>query len=162
MRLRCNVYYLFSCRSFSQTVAVWAKTGTWATLQVVSGLTQFAETHQRILWNATQQAIQSRLGGLWSALPAASGTALTASSISGSASSLAPWTIYGLAAVAAPRLLLWHTQRKWQALTEELNAAFFELTVQEPPSETATEDSVEDLVDAIRVSINVLRVQQAC
>lgn len=133
-----------------ECVAVWAKTGTWATLQIMSGLENFAREHQQALRDAAGQALRSSLSrtGLWGALPSSpsvDSTSEASSSLPGgrqhaSFAGLSPkWlAAYGVLAVATPKLLLWHTRKQWQAVTEELNAAFWEDTV------AGTDETVSD------------------
>jgi len=126
-----------------ECVAVWCKTGTWATLQIISGLTQFVQRHKQALWNAAQQAIQAKaLGGLWSAIPTTTASAgITSFSSSPAATT---WALYGITAVVMPQVLLWHTQKQWQALTQELNLAFWETTVPDSEEVSLEDDEGQD------------------
>lgn len=135
-----------------ECVAVWCKTGVWATLQVILRLDDLSRANQHVLWDVAHNAFRRRLGQSNAASSSTAATAAAAavgSLASTPTSRAACWAAYGAAAVAGPRLLLWHTKRQWQAVTEYLNEEFL-ATINDDQSLVAMYHRVERRDEVLR------------
>jgi len=116
-----------------ECVAVWCKTGVWATLQATSWLSATAagqiKSTATIASVAAASTVTVPAAGIWGWFGATTQVSLA---------STQPWLIpaiagYGVVTVGAPLVLLHRARQQWKEVTASLNTAFWE-------SATATPD----------------------
>jgi hypothetical protein len=119
-------------QSNCECVAVWCKTGTWATLQATSWLsvTAAGQAKSAVVLSSvvttTQVSVPS--AGLWGWFGYTTHVSLAATQ---------PYLLpaiaaYGVVTVGTPFLWLLHAKQKWKNLTMQLNDAFWESAVDHP------------------------------
>lgn len=119
-------------RSNSECVAVWCKTGTWATLQATSWLSAMAagqvKSTATLVGAAASTQVTVPSAGLWGWMGYTTQVSLLTTQ---------PWLVpalagYGLVTIGGPALWLVLAQRHWKKLTQTLNTAFWEAAVNQP------------------------------
>ena len=115
-----------------ECVAVWCRTGTWATLQVTSWLVAAAAclVKSTVTLSSATAATQVTVpaAGLWGWLGYTTQVSLL---------STQPWILpalaaYGTMTIGGPALWLALSQRKARQITEQLNNAFWEAAIERP------------------------------
>jgi hypothetical protein len=114
-----------SVQSNCECVAVWCKTGTWATTQAASFLSAFAlgqaKSAVTLAGVAASTQVTVPAAGLWGWL----GYTTTTSFAAANPLALPLIAAYGVVTVMAPALWLWRAKDRWEKLTVELNEAFW-------------------------------------
>jgi hypothetical protein len=138
-------------QSNCECVAVWCKTGTWATTQATSFLTAMAAGQAKSAVTLAGVAASTQVtvpaAGLWGWL----GYTTTTSFVAANPLVLPMIAAYGVVTVVAPSLWLWKVKDKWSKLTVELNEAFWTKYALEQPeafAECLTEWSTQCAQDA--------------
>lgn len=119
-------------QSNCECVAVWCKTGTWATLQAAAWLHVTAAGQAKSAATlagvaaSTQVAVPAH--GLWGWFGYTTTTSLAATQ---------PYLIpaiaaYGVVTVGTPAVMLMHAKKKWKDLTIRLNESFWESAIDHP------------------------------
>jgi hypothetical protein len=120
-------------QSNSECVAVWCKTGTWATTQAASFLSAFAlgqaKSAVTLAGVAASTQVTVPAAGLWGWL----GYTTTTSFAAANPMVLPLVAVYGVVTVMAPALWLWRAKDRWEKLTIELNDAFWSKYALEQP-----------------------------
>jgi hypothetical protein len=116
----------------SECVAVWCKTGTWATMQAVSWLTWTAlgqiKSAATIAGVAAATQVAVPAAGLWGWL----GYTAQASLLTVQPALAPAIAAYGAVTVAVPAIW-WHQARnQWQSITVRLNEAFWKAAMDDP------------------------------
>ncbi|GAX28726.1 hypothetical protein FisN_25Lh222 [Fistulifera solaris] len=116
----------------SECVAVWCKTGTWATMQAVSWLTWTAlgqiKSAATIAGVAAATQVAVPAAGLWGWL----GYTAQASLLTVQPALAPAIAAYGAVTVAVPAVW-WHRARnQWQSITVRLNEAFWKAAIDDP------------------------------
>ncbi|GAX21978.1 hypothetical protein FisN_25Hh222 [Fistulifera solaris] len=116
----------------SECVAVWCKTGTWATMQAVSWLTWTAlgqiKSAATIAGVAAATQVAVPAAGLWGWL----GYTAQASLLTVQPALAPAIAAYGAVTVAVPAVW-WHRARnQWQSITVRLNEAFWKAAMDDP------------------------------
>jgi hypothetical protein len=119
-------------RANCECVAVWCKTGAWATLQASSFLHltaagQIKSASTLAAYAATQQ-VTVPAAGLWGYL----GFTTKVSLLSTQPYLLPAIAGYGLVTVGGPIWMLARCKQAWNRTTEELNASFWENAIDQP------------------------------
>eukprot|EP00977_Amphora_coffeiformis_P006246 scaffold1341_cov178-Amphora_coffeaeformis.AAC.23 len=119
-------------RSNCECVAVWCKTGTWATLQATSWLSAAAagqvKSTATLVGAAASTQVSVPAAGLWGWMGYTTQVSLF---------STQPWLLpalatYGAVTVGGPAIWLALARRHWKKLTQDLNTAFWEAAVEHP------------------------------
>lgn len=119
-------------QSNCECVAVWCKTGTWATLQATSWLSAAAagqvKSTATLVGAAASTTVTVPAAGLWGWLGYTSQASLL---------STQPWLLpalaaYGVVSVGGPALWLAMAQRQWKKTTLEMNTAFWNSAIEHP------------------------------
>ena len=119
-------------RSNCECVAVWCKTGTWATLQATSWLSAAAagqvKSTATLVGAAASAQVSVPAAGLWGWM----GYTTQASLLSTQPWLLPALATYGAVTVGGPAIWLVLARRHWKKLTQDLNTAFWEAAVENP------------------------------
>ena len=119
-------------QSNSECVAVWCKTGTWATLQATSWLSLTAAGQAKSAATLAGVAAATKVSvpaaGLWGWF----GYTTTVSLASTQPYLLPAIAAYGVVTVGMPTLVLLRAKQRWKGLTEQLNTAFWENAMEKP------------------------------
>lgn len=119
-------------RSNSECVAVWCKTGTWATLQATSWLSAMAagqvKSTATLVGAAASTQVTVQQAGLWGWMGYTTQVSLL---------STQPWLVpalagYGIVTIGGPAMWLALAQRHWKKLTQKLNTAFWQAAMDHP------------------------------
>lgn len=119
-------------RSNCECVAVWCKTGTWATLQATSWLATTAagqvKSTATIAGMAAGTQVTVPAAGLWGWL----GYTTHASLLATQPLLVPAIAAYGVVTVGTPLFWLWRARKEWEARTIDLNRGFWEAAVDHP------------------------------
>lgn len=148
-----------------ECVAVWCKTGTWATLQGISWLALTAAGQAKSAVTVATAAAATQVtvpaAGLWGWL----GYTTQASLLSTQPYLLPAIAAYGIITVGAPALWLAHTKQRAKQITIQLNTAFWEQAMDHPDIfvECITEWSAlyEPPADVDPIELTVLTEERA-
>ena len=119
-------------RSNCECVAVWCKTGTWATLQATSWLSAAAagqvKSTATLVGAAASTQVSVPAAGLWGWMGYTTQASLLTTQ---------PWLLpalatYGAVTVGGPAIWLALARRHWKKLTQDLNTAFWAAAVEHP------------------------------
>jgi hypothetical protein len=115
-----------------ECVAVWCKTGTWATVQTTSWLSLTAAGQAKSAATLAGVAASTQVtvpaAGLWGWL----GYTTHVSLATANPLVIPVIAVYGAVTVGAPTVLLWRVQKQWKEITIQLNEAFWESAVDQP------------------------------
>jgi hypothetical protein len=140
-----------------ECVAVWCKTGTWATLQASSWLsvTAAGQAKSAVTVAGAVSAMQVSVpaAGAWGWL----GYTQTVPLVSTQPLLLPAIAVYGVVTAGAPAIVLARAKHHWQEITTSLNTAFWEHAVANPTAfaECITEWSVKyepDITTAVELT----------
>lgn len=119
-------------RSNCECVAVWCKTGTWGTLQATSWLSMTAAGQAKQTATIASVAAATQVtvpaSGLWGWL----GYTTQVSLFSTQPLLIPAIAAYGVVTVGVPLISLWSAQKRWKALTIQLNTSFWEAAIDQP------------------------------
>lgn len=119
-------------QSNCECVAVWCKTGTWATLQAAAWLSVTAAGQAKsaatLAGVAAGTQVTTPAQGMWGWL----GYTTHASLATTQPHLIPAIAAYGVVTVGAPALLLLTARKKWKDLTVRLNESFWESAVDHP------------------------------
>lgn len=115
-----------------ECVAVWCKTGSWATVQASSMLSYmtFGQVKSAATMAGAVSAVQVTVpaAGVWGWL----GYTTHVSLIATQPYLLPAVAMYGVITAGTPAVWLWKARRYWNAVTERLNGQFWEHAIEHP------------------------------